>query len=95
MRQLTLHFFAQSAKPTVVHLLPTLSTPSRLWPACVCLLCPPLLRLLPGNLLHAQSSAGEKLRGVWDVTLENVLPSLQRGEEEGKGEEKGAHSVLP
>ena len=35
-RQLTLHFFTRSAKPAVLHLLPTLSTPQpTLWPARV------------------------------------------------------------
>ena len=81
-RQLTLHFFAQSAKPTVAHLLPTLSTPQPpLWPACVnCLLCPPPpdSYLEISSMLRAQ--LGKKLRGVWDVTLENVLqPAEGRG----------------
>ena len=87
VRQLTLHFFTRSAKPAVLHLLPTLSTPQpTLWPARVnCLLCPPPPEsyLEISSMLRAQ--LGKKLRGVWDVTLQNLLqPAEGRGgREEG------------
>ena len=84
--------------PLFLHLLPIHSTPlPTLWPARAnCLLCPPP----PDSYLEISSmlgaQLGKELRGVWDVTLQNLLqPGQGRGREGRRVRREGGHSVLP
>lgn len=84
--------------PLFLHLLPTHSTPPpTLWPArATCLLYPPPpdAYLEISSMLGAQ--LGKELRGVWDVTLQNLLqPGQGRGREGRRVRREGDRSVLP